>query len=306
MNGLETARRVAAFGGQVTIHASGPGSDDAVERATSTIEAIHSTLTRFDPESELCRLNADPKTIVPVSPILSRFLEAVVFAAELSDGLVDATCLDAVERAGYVNSLSSPAGLQVRTSPAPPMPLPAGTWRDVVVDPAASTVSRPPGLRFDAGGLGKGMAADMAAECLCHLDSFAVECLGEIRFGGTSVGPREIQVASPEKDLGTLALANLTKGAVATSGITRRSWTQDDGRTSHHLVDPRSGEPVRSGVVQATALASTALEAEVRAKQALISGPDRAMGLLPDGGVIVLENGEVDVSAPFSTDGELP
>ena len=47
------------------------------------------------------------------------------------------------------------------------------------------------------------------------------------------------------------------------------------------------------GIVQATALAPTALEAEVRAKAALLAGPDDAPDHLPHGGVLVLASGEI-------------
>ena len=68
----------------------------------------------------------------------------------------------------------------------------------------------------------------------------------------------------------------LSRRAVATSGIGRRSWLGPDGRPAHHLLDPATGRPAFTGVVQATALAPTAVEAEWRAKAAVLAGPDRA------------------------------
>jgi FAD:protein FMN transferase len=53
-------------------------------------------------------------------------------------------------------------------------------------------------------------------------------------------------------------------------------------------------------VVQATALAATAAEAEVRAKTALLSGPRASASWLPDGGVVVLNDGIVEVIEPVS------
>ena len=76
----------------------------------------------------------------------------------------------------------------------------------------------------------------------------------------------------------------LTDGAAATSGVTRR------GR---HLIDPGTGRPARTGIVQATAMAPTALEAEVRAKSALLAGPAAARRPSPHGGLLVLADGEV-------------
>src|SRR3954467_9260833 len=56
---------------------------------------------------------------------------------------------------------------------------------------------------------------------------------------------------------------------------------------AHHLLAPATGRPAFTGLVQVTALAPTALEAEIRAKAALLSGPDRARDWLPDGGGLV-------------------
>ena len=77
---------------------------------------------------------------------------------------------------------------------------------------------------------------------------------------------------------------------MATSGTTRRRW---DG--GHHLIDPRTREPADTGVLQATAVAATGLEAEVLAKAAILAGPERAARTLSHGGVIVLAGGLVEV-----------
>ena len=82
-------------------------------------------------------------------------------------------------------------------------------------------------------------------------------------------------------------------GGVATSGVGRRRWRNRDGSTGHHLIDPASGRPCFSGIVQATALAASAEEAELRAKAALLAGPGGASEWLPDGGLLVLDGGDV-------------
>ena len=85
---------------------------------------------------------------------------------------------------------------------------------------------------------------------------------------------------------------------MATSGIGRRSWLGSDGRPAHHLLDPATGRPAFTGLVQATAVAPSALQAEVRAKAALLAGPREAARWLPDGGVLVLDDGSHRVLAP--------
>jgi thiamine biosynthesis lipoprotein len=85
-------------------------------------------------------------------------------------------------------------------------------------------------------------------------------------------------------------------GGVATSGIHRRLWLDDRGGPVHHLLDPSTGRPAWTGLLTATAVGRSALEAEVLAKVALLRGPRgarRALAAL--GGVLVHEDGAVEV-----------
>jgi thiamine biosynthesis lipoprotein len=65
---------------------AGRGPRGAPAAAVAAIERSllqwHRRFTRFEPGSELSRLNADPRGVVPVSPMMARFAEAVVAAAE--------------------------------------------------------------------------------------------------------------------------------------------------------------------------------------------------------------------------------
>jgi FAD:protein FMN transferase len=67
------------------------------------------------------------------------------------------------------------------------------------------------------------------------------------------------------------------------------------GRRAHHLLDPSTGQPVWTGLLTATALAPTALEAETLAKTALLRGADDARRVLDrHGGLLVHEDGRVE------------
>ncbi len=174
------------------------------------------------------------------------------------------------------------------------------------MDLAAGTVTRPPGLVLDSGGLAKGLFADVLGEMLATYTSFAIDCAGDLLVGGTAGAARPIKVQSPF-DASTLHTLERAHTGIATSGIGRRSWIQDGGAPAHHLLDPATGKPAFTGVVQVTALAPSTLEAEVRAKAAVLSGPGAASGWLPHGGVIVLDDGShrVQSPAPVVTVGQL-
>jgi thiamine biosynthesis lipoprotein len=89
---------------------------------------------------------------------------------------------------------------------------------------------------------------------------------------------------------------SLSGGAVATSGIGKRSWLDHDGRPAHHLLDPASGRPAYTGIVQASAVAPSGVESEWRAKAALLGGPSGAHAWLAHGGLVVLDDSSFEVS----------
>lgn len=303
------ALRLDLFGGHVAVLVDDEDADAAragLHDAEARLREWHARLTRFEPDSELSRLNRDARTSVPASPMLLDLADAVPWAGALSGGLVDATQLRALERAGYARTFSrvrgggpaptppSGAGLPPRR---PAGPDPHRRWGRVVADRARGAVRRPPGVRLDSGGLGKGLAADDVAGRLGHLARVAVDCCGDLRLGGRATSrPRRVAVADPV-GAGAVAGLDLQGGwGVATSGVTRRAWATD-GRRAHHLLDPATGGPAWTGIVQVTAKAPTALEAEVRAKAALLAGPASAADHLVHGGVVILEDGTLWVVA---------
>jgi thiamine biosynthesis lipoprotein len=262
------------------------------------LRAFHARLTRFEPTSELCALNADPGARRRVSPLLSLAVGAGLWAAELTGGLSDPTLTGALERAGYAHSRAGveAASLAEALAAAPPRrPARArrpALWRQVRLDARERVVHRPPGVRIDTGGTGKGLAADLCASRLGGYATFAVDAGGDVRIGGDELSARLVEIEHPLRDEPAHSFP-VVLGAVATSGIAARLWRDGSG-FAHHLLDPSTGRPAWTGVIQATALAETALEAEALAKAALLSGPDRGAALLaPQGGVLVLDSGEV-------------
>ncbi|HTU15683.1 MAG TPA: FAD:protein FMN transferase [Solirubrobacterales bacterium] len=295
------SREFAALGGKVGISVADPASDELLSGAQEIVGRVHSDLSRFDPDSELSRLNEDPRTEIEISPLMSRFLLDVIGAARISGGLVDATCLDSLERAGYRASMDfARESDAIKLYPSSELPrhpaAPHGEarWAEVEVDPDRGVVRRAPGIRFDSGGLGKGLAADLVAEFLDEAAYFSVDCGGDLRVGGLTAGDVTISVANPLRGQDPLAELSVPAGhAVATSGITRSAWIGPEGEYSHHLIDPGTGLPAFTGIVQVSAVAPTAVEAEVRAKAALLVGPASAAEWLEYGGLIILEGGEL-------------
>ena len=275
-------------------------ADGGIDPAAVFAE-IERRLSRFDPSSDLSRLNADRRACVPAPPLLRAAVSASLMAASATGGLVDPTLLGALRRAGYEQSRahSRPGSLRQGLGAAPPRraarPDPAAAWRAVEVDERAGVIRRPPGLELDLGGSVKGWAADLLAARLEHHGRCAVDCGGDVRVVAGRGAPWEVRLRHPLT--GEVAHAfRIRAGGVATSGIDARLWKGRDGGFAHHLIDPSTGTPAWTGLIAATALAPTALYAEALAKAALLSGPAAGRRLLRAhyGGVLVHDDGTVD------------
>lgn len=256
--------------------------DAAVREVEAIFEEEEDRCSRFRPDSELSRMNASSGRRIRISRALAAHLEAALVAAAATGGLFDPTVLPALVAAGYDRDFDELiAGARAVLNPAPA----CGRWREVVVEGRDAWL--PPGVAIDLGGIAKGRTSDRASESAAGRLGWAlVSAGGDLRLAGSA----------PEIDVGiddplvvgeTCGRVSLGTGAIATSSITRRSW----GEGAHHLIDPRTGRPAKTGVLQATVWAPTCGEAEVTAKRALLEGPH----LLEEGvaGLLVLASGEV-------------
>jgi thiamine biosynthesis lipoprotein len=228
-------------------------------------------LSRFRDDSELAWLNRHAGGPVQVSDILWDVIKTALQAAQRSHGLVTPTLLAELELAGYDRSFDT---LDAHVPASSQLPgTPSGDWNAVALRLGSRSICLPPGVRLDLGGVAKGWAADRAARQLGVHGPALIDAGGDIAVSGPMAdgSPWPIGVADPAEIDGQIELLLLGSGGVATSGRDYRRWRQG-GSWQHHIIDPRTGRPAVTDVLSATVVASSAREAEMAAKTALILG----------------------------------
>jgi thiamine biosynthesis lipoprotein len=252
-------RAFRAMGTDIELLVDAEGAAVALDDAESEIHRLEEVLSRFRESSELSELNRHGA--LDAGHDLCRVVELAVAARARTSGRFDPTVHDAVVRAGYDRTFEEvpPEGDGSR-----PDPVPVGGGVRV----AGNRIELDPGVRLDLGGIGKGYAAERAAELLALAGPCLVNAGGDIatRGGRWPVG---VEIAG-----GSVTL-ELAGGGLATSGRDRRRWRRN-GRELHHLIDPRTGEPAETDLVRVTVVASDAVEAEVAAKSLFLAGADTA------------------------------
>ena len=261
------------------------GVPEALPAARVIMDAIVEDVTRaasrFEPDSELSRLNLLQGQWCSVSELFLDMIVVAMRAAAQSDGLVDPTIGLLVEHHGFPPP--SPLSDRPRESPLIRRVV-RSDWRSLEVDPVRARIRLPAGLHLDLGAVGKAYAADLIAESInSALDVPVLVGLGGdlAAVGIDPHGPGWPVVVLERADDLTGQSINVTDGGLATSSTQVRSAP---GLDVTHIVDPRTARPAVAHWRTVTVAAATCVEANTASTAAIIRGEGaitwlRALGL---------------------------
>jgi thiamine biosynthesis lipoprotein len=281
-----------------------------LELVRDVVAHLEGRWSRFIATSDVSRLNAAGGAPVRVDPATVRLLEMMASGASATDGAYDPTLLAPLVALGYATSWEDPGAV---TSLAPGCALRSDV-RQVLVDREHCVVQLPPGAVIDAGGIGKGLAADIAVEAVLASTpgvgvpgaGVMVSIGGDVRVAGTPPDERGWVIAVADEPGGApVAELCVADAGVATSGTMHRTWPTPGG-TAHHLIDPRTGRPTATGpraVTVATVVAGDAAWAEVWTKALVVSGVAHTLDRLDDLGLagrVRLGDGTVVTNSSWS------
>lgn len=159
----------------------------------------------------------------------------------------------------------------------------------LVLERASGLIIRPEVVRFDLDALAKGYIVDAALRAAMAVPGVAgalIDIGGDIACSGSGRGaaPWRIDLPEPLSPFENAPLCGafeLQQGAVATSGYGPRD-RRIDGEARSVTLDPRTGWPV-ARERSATALAGSAMEADLFASAMLVMGPAQAQEHLTPG-----------------------
>jgi len=245
---------------------------DVLRNLPQRFTDIEATLTRFDTDSELMRLNERAGEWVKVDDVLFANIRAAKHTALLTDGLYNPLILSALVGSGYDRSfeqINAPA-----VTPTKPTP----DWRGIEFNLKSNEVRIPVGAALDLGGIAKGWTAATIADDLAELGACLVNIGGDMVGRGAPGGlhgwPVEIEDPFMGEAFTTIDIYNQ---AISTSGIDYRRWQSADGTQQHHIIDPRTGEPAVTDVLSATVIHPSATTAEAYAKAIILQGAEHGL-----------------------------
>jgi FAD:protein FMN transferase len=285
-----------ALGTTAVLRHDGPADPAARSAVQRELDAIDAAASRFRADSELSRLNAmpgpGPRTLTTTA-LFAQAVRLAIRGADASDGAVDPTLAPDLVALGYDRDWHE----LVAVSPGAPLADRGETivyrrrrsrWEEITVAGDPARVTLPAGVQLDLGATAKALAADRAARAAHEAGATGVLVAlgGDIATcGPPPVGGWAIHVTDDHRD-GPSAPGQtvaIRSGAVATSSIATRRW-RHAGQTMHHILDPRSGDPVRGPWRTVSVAAATCADANIAATAAIVLGTD-AQGWLAEHGL---------------------
>ena len=284
--GLERANGIA-MGTTYSIQADCPKSLPHV-RVDAELARIDALMSTYDRDSELSRFNRGATGVaLPVSPELVDVVGAAFVVSEQTRGAFDATVAPLVALWGFGADAAPGAPGDKEVAQA----LRSVDYRRIAHIREPPTLEKLRPATLDLSGIAKGFAVDRLAGLLddARCPAYLIEFGGEIkaRANAPGGGPWRVGVESPSgPDYAKTLL--LGTDALATSGDYRQ-YREIDGVRVSHVIDPRTGYPVRHHLASVTVVTDTAMMADAYATAMLVMGEVEARRFA----------GEMDLAALF-------
>ncbi|MCI1019453.1 FAD:protein FMN transferase [Microbacterium sp. C5A9] len=245
--------RFDAIGTTWEIETSNELGADERQLVSAEIDRFDRGWSRFRSDSAVTRVGRDGGSIS--SRDAGAMLDAYRELSQATAGAVNPLVADSLSALGYDASYSLVA--------SDPIAAPRD-WSDRLRWTAGEVTASAPAL-VDVGALGKGRLVDLVTDVLAEVPGdLVVDAGGDMRVRGGAV---RIGLEHPYDATRAIGVIELQDAALCASAVNRRAW----GEGLHHVLDARTGVPVRTWAAT-WAIAADAMRADAVATALFFDG----------------------------------
>lgn len=273
-------------------------SEKIFNRALEHIKYLEGLMSYFIPDSIVSRLNSSEAETVKLDADVYKVLKAACRYYEKSHGTFDITIapLSSLWR-NAINNKTIPSESTVCNLNYKVL------GEGLKLDDFNMAASLKQGQSIDLGGIGKGYTADELVKLYIELgvNSAFINLGGNVKTLGTKLNgePWVIGLQDPRSKRGDyFAAIECCDMSIVTSGDYEKYFIEGSKRY-HHIIDPTTGYPSDSGIISATIVSGSSMEADALSTAVFVSGLDFGMELIYKtnvNGVIITKDKKVYIS----------
>lgn len=251
----------------------------AINAGITEIKRIEKLISSWDPRSQSSEItrNAGIKPVV-VDQELFNLIRRSIKISKLTHGAFDISyaSLDKVWRFdGEMKNL--PDSSEIAASVA------KINYRNIILNPEKRSVFlKDKGMKIGFGAIGKGYAANKALDIMSKmgLDGALVNASGDLISWGKDEGGKnwKIGIVNPKQKGKVFSWLSINETAVVTSGNYEK-FVIINGKKYSHIIDPRTGYPVR-GLSSVSIICANAELADALATSVFVLGKDKGLELI--------------------------
>lgn len=229
---------------------------------TAAIDAFDRTWSRFRADSTVRWLAAHPRP-VPAPADAEPMLDMYAALSSATAGAINPLVGASLESLGYDADYSLRGGDPVAAPES---------WQDVLTWSGGVLDLRTPAT-IDVGALGKGRLVDLVLDIVTGAlpGDAVVDAGGDIALRGAA---QRIGLEHPFDPRRAIGVWEVTDAALCASATNRRAWQSAGGEGLHHVLDARTGVPIRT-IAATWAVAPDAMTADAVSTALFFEGGPR-------------------------------
>lgn len=290
----------------INLKTFGKKSEKAIEEAIERLTDIDNKMSAFKDYSEISRINKN-SGIAPQSVSEDTFyvIKEAVYYSNLLEGTFDPT----------IRPLVSLWGIGTKNERIPEKneiyeKLKLVNYRDIILNKKNISIKlKKENQSIDVGGIAKGYAADEVKDIFkrYEIKNGLIDLGGNILTLGskTDGSTWNVGIQDPFGNRGEfIGVVSVKDKSVVTSGNYERFFMKD-GKSFHHILNPKTGYPSESKIVSATIISDKSIQGDGLSTGVYIMGVKKSLKLIEslDGidAIFITENKEVYTTSRIKT-----
>ncbi|BCN29910.1 FAD:protein FMN transferase [Anaeromicropila herbilytica] len=258
-------------------------NEQALDQAVQRVLEIDQKMSAYNEDSDISKIRKNAgKGYVTVDKDTYTLIKKSVQYSKDFNGAFDITIRPLIELWGI-----NKKGDYIPSTSEIKKVLPLVDYKDISFRNLSKSIAlKKENQAIDLGGIAKGYAADEVCRILKEngVNSAIINLGGNIITLGKKIDgtPFRIGIQNPMSRTGDIiGTLNVTDKTIVTSGSNERFFIKD-GVRYHHLLNPRTGMPARSGLLSVTVICNKSIEADALSTAIFIQGMERGRKLLKD------------------------